>query len=78
MEPSQEGQVTSPQAESTPVIKRSKDNQGLVGGLVLIVLGVLFLLQNMLPDFHFGDYWPLILVAIGVGLLWRGRQDSQR
>lgn len=78
MEPTSESQLTSPQAEPNPVIKKSKDNQGLVGGLVLIVIGVLFLLQNMLPDFRFGDYWPLILVAIGIGLLWRGRQESRR
>jgi hypothetical protein len=35
------------------------------------VLGLLFLGENFLPDFHFVDYWPLILVAIGAGLVYK-------
>jgi len=48
--------------------------RGITGGIVLIALGVLFLLNNFLPDFRIGDYWPLILVAVGVGLLLKGRR----
>ncbi len=48
-----------------------RNKGGLVGGLVLIVLGVLFLADNLFPQFNFSDYWPLILVAVGVGLLWK-------
>jgi hypothetical protein len=48
----------------------------MVGGLVLIVLGLLFLAQNLIPGFEFGDYWPAILIAIGAGLLWRSRPSS--
>ncbi|MHB1686239.1 MAG: PspC domain-containing protein [Ignavibacteriaceae bacterium] len=40
-----------------------------LGGAILIVLGFLFLGQNFLPSFHFGDYWPLILIVIGISLL---------
>lgn len=43
----------------------------VVGGLILICLGLLFLADNFIPRFHFWDYWPLILVAIGAGLLYR-------
>ncbi len=46
-----------------------KQRGSVVGGLVLVVLGVLFLAQNYIPDFHFSDTWPLILVAIGAGLI---------
>lgn len=48
----------------------------IVGGLVLLVLGLLFLGQNFLPDFNFGDWWPLILVAIGAGLLYKAVRPS--
>lgn len=46
-----------------------KKRGNVVGGFVLIALGVLFLAQNYIPDFHFSDTWPLILVAIGAGLI---------
>ncbi|MCK9219958.1 MAG: PspC domain-containing protein [Bacteroidales bacterium] len=47
--------------------KRKKGS--LIGGLVLITLGALFLADELIPTINFGDLWPLILVAIGVGLL---------
>ncbi len=45
----------------------------IMGGVVLILLGALFLLRNFYPWFRFEDYWPVILIAIGVVLLWRSR-----
>jgi hypothetical protein len=43
--------------------------QRMVFGLIVLVLGVLFLLDKLdLVDVgHIGDYWPLVFVAIGVG-----------
>jgi uncharacterized membrane protein HdeD (DUF308 family) len=38
-----------------------------MGPLILIVLGVLFLLSNILPEvFSFSKLWPVILIVIGV------------
>lgn len=54
-----------------------KDKGSVIGGLVLIVMGLLFLADNFL-DIRFGDFWPLILVAIGAGLLWRSRSDGKQ
>lgn len=62
--PAEDTQPRSPESSG-----RTKG--GLVGGLVLIVLGLLFLADNLFPQFNFSDYWPLILVAVGVGLLWK-------
>ena len=42
----------------------------LIGGLVLITLGVLFLINQLVPNVDFGDLWPVILVVIGGGLLY--------
>jgi hypothetical protein len=50
-----------------------KDN--ILGGVILIVLGLLFLAGNLIPDFDFSDYWPVILIAIGVALVWRSRHS---
>jgi hypothetical protein len=52
---------------------RIRDRGNLVGGVVLITLGVILLAQNFLPHFHMWDYWPLIVIAIGAGLLWKSR-----
>ena len=39
----------------------------MMGPLILIVLGVLFLLSNIFPTrFSFGQMWPIILIVIGV------------
>jgi hypothetical protein len=52
-----------------------RDHGSLIGGLVLVVLGLLFLGNNLLPDFRFGDYWPVILIVIGGALLWKSKND---
>ncbi len=39
-----------------------------LGAVILIGLGVLFLLSNVM-DFDIGDFWPLILIGLG---LWLG------
>jgi hypothetical protein len=39
----------------------------VTGPLLLIVIGVLFLLNNLFPDqFRFGRMWPVILIVIGI------------
>ncbi len=48
-------------------IHRNRGN--LIGGLVLITLGAIFLADSFIPHIRFEDLWPLILVVIGIGLL---------
>jgi phage shock protein C len=67
-------QPPQPQQPSKP--EEAPRRGSIVGGLVLLVLGLLFLGQNFLPDFNFGDWWPLILVAVGVGLLYKAVRPS--
>ncbi|HBK57083.1 MAG TPA: hypothetical protein DDZ76_12490 [Xanthomonadales bacterium] len=50
--------------------------------IILIVLGCLFLARNLdLFDFNLahliGTWWPLILIAIGVSMLFRGSDSSR-
>ena len=42
---------------------------------IKIVLGFIFLANNFIPRFSFGDYWPLLLVLIGIVLLINSRKD---
>lgn len=50
-----------------------------VPGIILIVIGVLFLLRNFGFDVHLGEllvtWWPLALIAIGVGMLFKNKRS---
>ena len=63
---------TAPQTHATG----RRGNRSITGAVVLIVLGLLFLAENFIPDIHFADYWPVLLIAIGASLLWKGRRSS--
>jgi predicted membrane protein len=53
-------------------MNRSGGNSGMFWGVILILFGILFILDNFYI-IDFGDfiatYWPLILVAIGIKIL---------
>ena len=55
-----------------------------IGGLILIVIGVFFLVVTLRPDFNpwpvFAHYWPVILIVIGLGKIWdvyANRQEGE-
>jgi len=68
---SAESPNTGTQYSASPLVPQTKErNKGsLIGGLVLITLGALFLADELIPQINFGDLWPVILIVIGVGLL---------
>lgn len=45
-----------------------KGTRNRVAGVVLIALGVLFLVDSLVPAFCIGDFWPLILIGLGIAL----------
>jgi hypothetical protein len=64
-----------PEDQPTPPVteERIRDRGSVVGGVVLITLGLIFLAESLFPCFNVWHYWPLILIAIGAGLLWKSR-----
>ncbi len=48
-------------------------NKQIWVAIVLMVIGSLLLLDNIFPRFDFDHYWPVILIAIGVGLLLKAK-----
>jgi phage shock protein PspC (stress-responsive transcriptional regulator) len=66
---------TVPQAAATTRrVRRRRDpadraRAGLVGGLVLIGLGGLFLVREYIPTFDFDLWWPTLLIGLGVLLV---------
>jgi phage shock protein PspC (stress-responsive transcriptional regulator) len=56
--------------EEAPPVTRSSWNS-LLPGLILVTIGAVLLLKNFFWWFHFGDFfWPLLLVAIGLLLIF--------
>ena len=57
-------------SENTDQQKKPQKNDGnLWGGLILITLGAIFLIDRFVPRIDFGDLWPLILIVVGVILI---------
>ncbi len=44
---------------------KPENRNGLIGGIVLICLGMVFLANRFIPSINFHDLWPLLLVVLG-------------
>ena len=53
--------------------KKAKRNRNI--GIVLLVLGCIFLSDNFIPKIHFADFWPIVLVALGLSLLLNSKKS---
>jgi phage shock protein C len=69
-DPQPAGDTPKPQPAAVREPRPRKKHKGLIGGLVLITLGILFLIQEFSETLDFGDLWPVLLVVIGLGLLF--------
>lgn len=55
------------------------DRTSLTGGIVLVALGLIFLLDRTgALDLRFGGLWPLLAGAVGAVLLAAGMDDRHR
>jgi len=43
-----------------------QSNTALGAGIVLIIVGLLFLADRLMPFYNLIDFWPVILIAVGV------------
>jgi len=51
-------------------LSRTRDTGQSLGGWILIVIGVLFLLSNLdIIPYGFFDFWPVILIMVGILIL---------
>ena len=49
-------------------------NEDIIGGVILIIIGLLFLLGNVYGISIWSliaTYWPLILIVIGAGIIFK-------
>jgi N-terminal domain of toast_rack, DUF2154/Domain of unknown function (DUF5668) len=51
------------------------------GALIVIAVGIFFLIINLHPDLDawsiIGRYWPILLIAIGLGYMWDAWMDRR-
>ena len=69
-----DGSTVPMAASAPPRARRRRDPEdraraGLIGGLVLIGLGGLFLAREFLPTFDFDLWWPTLIIGLGVLLV---------
>lgn len=57
-------------------INKNQSNRSIYAGAFLILLGGIFLLDNFVPHFHFGDFWPLILIGLGFAIILNARNNT--
>ncbi|PID94281.1 MAG: hypothetical protein CSA95_03700 [Bacteroidetes bacterium] len=67
---------STPSGNNTPKKSPEKNNGTLIAGIMLIVLGCMFLMDRFIPHISFGDLWPLILVVIGAILIYENYRDK--
>ncbi|MCF8303145.1 MAG: PspC domain-containing protein [Bacteroidales bacterium] len=48
---------------------KRKNSGSLVGGIILIAIGGMFLVDEFVYAVSFGDLWPIILVVIGIAII---------
>ena len=69
-----QGQSQSPQSESVSVSKSESKVKSIFAGAFIILIGLLFLVNNFIPINWVWKLWPLILVAIGVVMIVTARK----
>lgn len=67
------------QQQETPSKDIKKhDRNRTIYGIILIVLGGLFLLDRMVPRIHFRDIWPILLILIGVIMILNNYRNNEK
>lgn len=61
-----------------PAAPKKTGNFNAIFGTVLIVLGSLFLIEelNIIPDWDFDKLWPVVLVAVGAAIIVSGAKKQ--
>ena len=64
----------NPEIMAEVVVTERSDLNRLLPGLALIFLGLIFLLNSLIPWFRFRFLWPLILIVLGIFILIKAQK----
>jgi phage shock protein C len=70
------GQTSAPYVP--PVFSSKRNNGALIVGLILIAVGALFLIDRVIPNIHFRDFWPVIIVIAGLALIFSSFKGTSK
>ncbi len=56
--------------ETADTMQRRKMDGSLIGGLLLIFFGSIFLIERFVANINFSDLWPIALIIIGLVLIF--------
>lgn len=45
------------------------------GGIIVITLGVIFLINNFFPAVNLEKVWPVILIIIGISMVLKAKRN---
>ncbi|MBN1651773.1 MAG: PspC domain-containing protein [Bacteroidales bacterium] len=62
----------------SPVEKTKSHNGSIIGGTILILIGLFFLLDTMFPWIDFADLWPVALVIAGLAIVKMNYPGSKK
>ncbi len=62
--------------EKVPKPHKNSNEGNIWGGLILITLGFIFLIDRFVPNIDFGDLWPILLIAIGAILIMKSYKNQ--
>jgi phage shock protein C len=68
-QPQERWSATGSTTSSTP--EKPKDKDGRTVGFILVAIGVVFLANELIPEFNWNYVWPSMLIAIGGFFLFR-------
>jgi hypothetical protein len=64
--------------QPVPVSETARQDKTIIGwGVFLMILGIFFLLENVIPWHFLNRLWPLIFIALGAYLVYRAMQNRQ-
>jgi len=64
----------NPELEAEIVASQKSELSWLLPGLALILIGLIFLLNNLVSWFRFSYLWPLVLIVLGIFILVRSQR----
>ena len=71
-----EGEAATPSAGGQQSLKSR--GAGFLPGIILVILGMIFLFDRAFYWFDFDYLWPLVLIGIGVILLYRSTTPKEK
>ena len=57
--------------ESKESSHKSEKNRRILGGIIVIAVGLIFLLNSIFPWVGWGRLWPVILIAVGITIMMK-------